>query len=368
MKEMKIFEKLQNHYKKKLPFVAYKKPNKNIITAFLQQSNTLIFTKDFTESGFVFSPFDNREKSILIPENQSEFIKGKTDFKVKINEIDNLPINDDNRSFHCQIVDKAITNIANGNFRKVVLSRCEEVELFNFSFIDVFKKLVKSYPSAMTYVWYHPKVGLWLGATPETLVKINELEFETMSLAGTQVNNEATKAIWSAKELDEQQVVTDFIVDNLKPVCNHIAVSEVETVKAGHLLHLKTKITGKLKTRNAKLITRLHPTPAVCGFPKEVAKEFILKNENYDREFYTGFLGELNFLSPEYIEQDLEFKEQKTKFTTQNSELFVNLRCMQIKNNKALIYVGGGITKESKALKEWEETIAKSKTMRRVLC
>jgi isochorismate synthase len=95
------------------------------------------------------------------------------------------------------------------------------------------------------------------------------------------------------------------------------------------------------------LIDALHPTPAVCGLPKESAKEFILENEGYDRSFYTGFLGELS--------------------VENRSNLFVNLRCMQVKDATYYIYIGGGITSASVPEKEWEETVAKSKVMLRVL-
>ncbi len=90
-------------------------------------------------------------------------------------------------------------------------------------------------------------------------------------------------------------------------------------------------ISGEISVENSTLIKKLHPTPAVCGLPLESSKEFILKNENYKRTYYTGFLGELNL----------------TKENKNTSELFVNLRCMEIKNSSAFIFVGGGITKES---------------------
>jgi isochorismate synthase len=95
------------------------------------------------------------------------------------------------------------------------------------------------------------------------------------------------------------------------------------------------------------VIQLLHPTPAVCGLPKEQSKAFILENENYDRTFYTGFLGELNM-------------ENKT-------DLFVNLRCMEICESQANLFMGCGITKDSIPEKEWEESINKSFTMKRVL-
>jgi isochorismate synthase len=73
------------------------------------------------------------------------------------------------------------------------------------------------------------------------------------------------------------------------------------------------------------VISVLHPTPAVCGLPKQEAKDFILENEGYDRKYYTGFLGELN-------------KEAFNKETLK-SDLYVNLRCMKIKDNQAHLYV-----------------------------
>ena len=101
-----------------------------------------------------------------------------------------------------------------------------------------------------------------------------------------------------------------------------------------------------------EIVRLLHPTPAVCGFPKEEAKVFILENEQYDRRYYTGFLGELN---------------QSDVNGVLNSDLFVNLRSMEIEGSNANIYIGCGITKDSIPEKEWEESVNKSQTMKRVL-
>ena len=97
----------------------------------------------------------------------------------------------------------------------------------------------------------------------------------------------------------------------------------------------------------------MHPTPAVCGLPRDLAKDFILENEDYDRSFYTGFLGELNINS--------------SKLNKQKTELFVNLRCMSVDDYKARIFVGGGVTKDSIAKKEWQETVSKTQTIKKVL-
>lgn len=347
---MNIFEKIAVQHQQKLPFVAYRKPNENKVSAFFQQTDEIFYSKNYTESGFVFAPFNDENSTVLIPENQSDFLSEE----VKITEIFELktsfPKDTSSKDFHIKLVKKGIDTIENEQFKKVVLSRKEEVQLVDFDLITVFQKLLQTYPTAFVYVWFHPKVGLWLGATPETLLKIKGQHFETMALAGTQTYKGTTDVTWQQKEIEEQQFVTDYIVSNLKESNINVNISEVETVKAGSLLHLRTAISGNLQLENWNLqglIQSLHPTPAVCGLPKNTSKEFIIANENYKREFYTGFLGELNL--------------------NEVSQLFVNLRCVQIKNLNALIYVGGGITKDSNSQKEWEETVAKSTTIKSVL-
>jgi len=342
---VKIFNKIEESLQENLPFVAYKKPNKDHVLAFFQQNDTLHVAKNYKEKGFVFAPFDDEKESILIPVSNASFIEEQL-------KLETIPLktsfdtDKESKQFHVNIVEKGIEAIKNKQFKKVVLSRKEGVKKNNFDVISTLKKLLTTYKNAFVYVWFHPKVGLWMGATPETLIKIHGNSFETMSLAGTQVCKEEIAVKWQDKEMHEQQLVTDYVLQKLKPICKLVKASAVKTVKAGNLLHLKTIIKGELDDNPSTLIHLLHPTPAVCGFPKNESKDFIMKNEGYDRRFYTGFLGELNM---------------------PNSELFVNLRCMEITKENINIYVGGGITKESDSIKEWKETVAKAITMKRVL-
>ncbi|QTE24414.1 chorismate-binding protein [Polaribacter cellanae] len=319
------------------------------------QEDALHYSKNYSESGFVFAPFNSEEKAILFPVEKAEFLQEKIDFKIG-NSLKKTFISDNSsKEKHLKIVEKAINFIKMGTIQKVVISRQELVSLQNFDLVAVYKKLLLTYENAFVYVWFHPKVGLWLGATPETLLEVEEKVFKTMSLAGTQVANSKENIVWKSKELEEQQLVTDFIEQQLEKIANTLKINKTETIKAGSLLHLKTKVSGRLNKKSTlkELISALHPTPAVCGLPRKIAKQFILEKENYKRSFYTGFLGEINFNS-----------SQKGKKET---HLFVNLRCMKIDKNTACIYVGGGITKGSIATKEWEETVSKAKTMKRVL-
>ncbi|WP_397447173.1 chorismate-binding protein [Polaribacter sp. R77954] len=346
---MNIFDKITTSYNLKLPFAVYRKPKENIVSGFIMMNDDLDFSTNFSESGFVFAPFDADQNAILFALEKSEFITEKLvldNLKFENNTFKN---NDNSKQSHIAIVEKAIQKIKTSKLQKVVISRKETVAITDFDLLEIYQKLLKSYQNAFVSVWFHPKVGLWLGATPETLLQMQSASFKTMSLAGTQVYQPKKEVVWKSKELEEQQLVTDFIENQLANIASSLKIDKTETIKAGNLLHLRTKVEGVLdKNANLKAIIRaLHPTPAVCGLPRNSAKEFLLANENYNRSFYTGFLGELNI--------------------NQKSSLFVNLRCMEIHNNIASIYIGGGITKDSDAEKEWEETVSKSITMKKVL-
>ncbi|GAA3777175.1 chorismate-binding protein [Flavobacterium ginsengiterrae] len=349
-----FFLKIKKHKEQNLPFVLYSKPNSSTLIGFLQQNNALYTISDYTEKGFVFASFDEKQL-ILIPENESEIITAQNEVtSFEPIEIDDLSFDAKAKKQYEDLVAKGIEAIKNEEFKKVVLSRSEEVPLKEFDFIETFQHLVQIYPATFCYCFFHPKIGLWMGATPEKLLKANGNVFETMALAGTQKDIPETQIVWQQKEKDEQQFVTDFIVKRLREFTASVVVSEPYSLKAGSIWHIKTDISGVLKENSTleEVIDTLHPTPAVCGLPKKKSKSFIIENENYDRTFYTGFLGELN-----------------TSFagTNESSDLFVNLRSMQIQEDKAILYMGCGITKESIPEKEWEESVNKSMTMKRVL-
>ncbi len=350
-----FFIKVKQQFQQNLPFVIYSKPNINRISGFFQKNNQLYFTTDFAEKGFVIAPFDGKQV-LLIPERESELIEIEFTPNPIINRakfdtfIDELAKN----NFE-NLVQKAIDAIENGSFNKVVLSREEVIDLPNFDLVSLFEKLVNSYSTAFTYCWFHPEIGLWMGATPERLLKANGNEFHTVALAGTQLYRNNETVIWRNKEQVEQQFVTDYILETIKNVTSEVKISLPYTLKAGSLLHLKTDIKGIINENASltQLVLLLHPTPAVCGLPKSSAKDFIIKNEGYKRSFYAGFLGEIN------------------KNKNSETDLFVNLRCMKITSKldkiKAHLYIGCGITKDSNPQKEWQETANKAMTMKNII-
>jgi isochorismate synthase len=349
-----IVAKAKNQLEQRLPFVLYCKPNSEMVVGLFQQNDELYEVEDFTEKGFVFASFDG-SRTYLIPENKSERISViRNEYKGAILEREFKEPNAATKNDYERLVAKGIRAVENDELKKVVLSRKEIVAFDAFDLVSVFEQLVQLYPATFVYCFFHPKVGIWLGATPEQLLKANGNVFETMALAGTQKDSGSKEIVWDKKEKDEQQYVTDYIVSVLQEVALEVSVTQPYSVKAGSIWHIKTDICGMLNSNSSlqHVINLLHPTPAVCGLPKEQSKAFILENENYDRSFYTGFLGELNS----------SFAAAAT-----SSDLFVNLRCMQIIGNQAALYMGCGITKESRPEKEWAESVNKSMTMKKVL-
>ncbi len=350
-----LFKKVIDHQKKDLPFVIYCKPNSEKIIALFQKTNYLNLLSDDEKSGFAFVSFDN-EKRYLIPENCSDIYYEKVDFSdfYTTNNNENYYSSAEKKAFE-KLVEKGISEIKSGNLEKVVLSREIKITNINIDVELIFKNLVSNYKAAFNYCFYHPKIGFWIGATPEQFLKINKNQIKTVALAGTQLYKENLEVKWNKKEIKEQKIVTEYISKNLKKYTDTISISDPYNFKAGNLIHIKTDIEAIIyDKKNLELIIQnLHPTPAVCGFPKKKAKDFILENENYDREFYTGYIGEWK--------KDFEtFKEDQT-------DLFVNLRCMKIENEIIKIFVGCGITEDSIPENEFDETENKSKTMLKIL-
>ena len=353
-----FFIELERVVQSKSPFVVYRKPDEDLVTAFVQRTQALHQLKSYKEAGFVFAPFSSMEKKIFFPFDECD------SFCTKICDID-LVENDEIQAekpifdtcenpnalkeHHIAIVQKAIGFIRNNKAQKIVLSRKETLVGADLKVLNTFKKMLKAYKNAFVYLWYHPKIGLWMGATPERLLAVENGKFKTMALAGTQKYNGTVNVVWQNKEKQEQQFVTDFMLENLKESVESLDVTDPFTVQAGNLVHIRTDISGKLKSADSleNLVNILHPTPAVCGLPKAVAAAFIMENEGYHRAYYSGYLGELN--------------------RNESTNLFVNLRCMQLENKLVSLYVGGGITSDSIPEKEWEETVSKSEVMKKVL-
>lgn len=325
------------------PFALYRKPGEGELIGVFQRDTALQLCPDLSGKGFVVAPFESSRGMVLI--QGDEVIRMDLPF-LEPAPIKQIQLPRGGKGEHMRLVNHGLEAIQQGRLQKVVLSKKWEVDLHKAP-IEIFQNLLQQYPQAFCYLLHHPKLGTWCGASPESLLRIKDGELGSMALAGTLPHRDGEPPQWSEKEHGEQAMVTEYIRERLGPFMGTLDVSQVESIRAGQLWHLRTRFTGTL-SREADLralVESLHPTPAVCGLPKEAARDFILAHENYDRSLYTGFLGELNLQGPGEL------------------SLFVNLRCMELKGDRAHVYAGGGITLGSDPLKEWIEIQNKSRTV-----
>ncbi len=341
---------LEQHFRQQLPFVIYALPGSMTATGLFQHTKELHSTTTLSERGFVMAPFHKSSSVPLIPVNQSEQIKADLHpLRTKVVPIE-IAEDEDSRTRHIALVSTAIETLFNSELKKVVVSRKQDLPLRSFDIITFTSLLFSENTDAFRYLWFHPRTGLWCAATPELLLSVADKTFKTMSLAGTRSKVKHGDQQWTNKEIEEQELVTQAILRDLKPITTAIEISETYTSSAATLEHLRTDISGVLASsvNIKKVVDTLHPTPAVCGTPTKNALEFIGSYEGYDRSYYTGYVGPVNLDSS-------------------TSNLFVNLRCMRLSNKVASIYTGGGITVLSDPLSEWKESCNKQRTMLKLL-
>jgi isochorismate synthase len=302
-------------------------------------SGELIFVEnieDVADNTISFCSFDSKNIVVLSSPQECAI----SDFEIHRNE---LTSEHTRREEYYSTFEKLMEPIRSGRLKKVVLSKIKEAQITKDP-IDIFNDLNAVYKNTFNYLFSSKEMGCWMGATPELLLKSEENKIETVSLAGTLLQNED----WTEKEQEEQQYVTDFIVSNLE----NQGYEEVKTdgpndLSNGIVKHLKTSISAQAgnETSFLKTLESLHPTPATCGIPTAEAKELILKNEAHHRKLYTGFI----------------------LLNEENPKAFVNLRCMEVSDSKAHLYLGGGLIEKSDADDEWEETERKAQTLERFL-
>jgi len=351
---------------KNVPFVSYKLPQTDEIITWVQSSGQFDYVENFEEisgkEGFIYAPFHRRTNfPIAFFEKERTFMNDDIDDGLlsRISSHERMYPNADleaaveiSKEEYIDHTNRFIGSF-NSDFTKAVLSRVKlEDKPTAFNPGKYFIQLQNSYPGAFCHIINLPGAGTWVGASPETLVRMDEDYVNTISLAGTQPKPEkGEKIAWTEKEIVEQKIVTDYI----KSILRELEVESFEMEKtydldAGNAVHLATKIRFSkfcLAGKFVEFLYALHPTPAICGFPKEKALDLILKTEKHNREYYSGFCGPLNFLN--------------------STDLFVNLRCMKILPEHLALFLGGGIISQSVPDSEWEETVLKAETLLSVL-
>lgn len=315
--------------------------------------------------GFVIAPFSQSgECPILLLDADFEPIGINDECPTAASLIDACYSDEQERyavdfeNFHSQLTD--------GSFSKIVLARRSRLTATeHIPPITLFARACRKYPRMFVAMFSTKRSGTWIIATPEILVSGKNGNMQTMALAGTMHLDGSQLGFdvegssfgkddihWSTKNIQEQRYVETYITECIEQYTDDFCVEGPYTARAGDLVHLRSDIKFKLSdtTRLGDLLNALHPTPAVCGIPKDTTHTFIDSNESAPRGYYSGFSG---IIDPEG-----------------DTNLFVTLRCMKIDGNDAnkgncyTLFAGGGLLKDSTCQSEWYETEVKMDTMR----
>lgn len=240
----------------------------------------------------------------------------------------------------------ALEALERGDLAKVVLARRIDIEA-NRPFVvsDVLERLVALYPSCMVYA-----VEGFLGASPELLVRRSGDRVESHPLAGTVARSGdahgdellVAHLMGTPKIRHEHRVVVDAIAGALAPLCASLDVPESPSVLGlRNVSHLATHISGLLAPGRdspsaLELVTRIHPTPAVGGFPTDEALRYLQKAEGFDRGRYAGPVGWMDARG--------------------DGCFALGIRCAEVEGARARIYAGNGIVAGSVPSEELAET------------
>jgi isochorismate synthase len=341
------------HFMNRRSFVVWRKPGASNHEGFTASIKIIPSDELPDQTAFVFSPFKENAsfpKLAFHPEHSDS--AESASYKNLFPSITFPTDKPDDESTYCDRIALLTSMMHNEELHKVVLSRRIDLNGPSEEMAPaLFNELCAKYPAAFVSLVHIPGVFTWLGATPERLLYLKNNTVHTTSIAATRPFEGELPDIgnWNKKELEEQQLVTDFILD----VLAEAGIMDIECdgprpMQAGNLVHLKTDIRFKVtpQTDMKQLIIALHPTPAVCGLPKEKAFQTIQLIEPHSREYYAGYLGLIQH---------------------EELALYVNLRCMRWMDGKASLFVGGGITAASNPKEEWEETNFKALTLLNVI-
>ena len=328
------------------PFAVYRLPGEDTVKVLIDRSEDLHVVENANaDRGFVFAPFaSERVPSVLLrPGAVAEFPMSS------LPVAENLPRQmegvyrwgEEDREHYVELVGRAKDALQQGTLEKVVVSRRVALPCSRVDAAGLFSALAVQYPEAFVYCFSHPRIGRWFGASPELLLLRRGKQLRSMALAGTLPYQGDRMYRWDRKNVEEQAIVSVFIKDALeRSGAATVSVSTPGNQSAGPVVHLCSRIeaqaTDELDMNT--LLRNLAPTPALCGYPRREAMEFIRHYEGYPREFYGGYLGELNLAGEK------------------SAELYVNIRCMQARKGELLLYAGGGILSDSDPVQEWDET------------
>ncbi|WP_429182844.1 isochorismate synthase [Aeromonas rivipollensis] len=257
-------------------------------------------------------------------------------------------------------VSAALDAFAQGKLAKVVLSRKLILTLHKPADPErVLAHLMAQNPHAFHFSLPLGQGRRLLGASPELLLRVSGGEVFTHPLAGSakrgsvpeQDKQVARDLLASSKDQYEHRLVIDEIRRVLTPHCRELAIPPGPTLMSTDTLwHLGTPIAGQLHGSDASVLSlacQLHPTPALCGYPTDLARQFIREQEPFRRALFSGIVGWCD--------------------SQGNGEWAVVIRCGVLDGHQVELFAGAGIVAGSDPAMEWTETGTKLGTMLKAL-
>lgn len=317
--------------------------------------------------------FDNyRQKIILIVNIKVEnlevnYRKAEIELKAMEDLIINgkkaeerpLKIKSDYRSYfskeqYCNMVVKAKEYIKEGDIFQVVLSNKIEAEIEG-SILDAYRVLRSTNPSPYMFYFYSNDIEI-SGASPETLVKLENNKLYTFPLAGTRKRGKdeeedlelEKELLADEKELAEHNMLVDLGRNDIGKISeiNSVKVDKYMSIeKFSHVMHIGSTVSGTLRSDKDALdaIDSILPAGTLSGAPKLRACEIINELEGNKRGIYGGAIGYIDF--------------------TGNLDMCISIRLAFAKNGKVFVRSGAGIVADSVPENEYEECINKSKAV-----
>lgn len=261
---------------------------------------------------------------------------------------------------HLRVVGRGIDALRAGELRKVVLARALEMTFDErIDARTVLGNLAMDNPEGFTFGTALPGGRSLVGATPELLLRRTGRQVISRPYAGSAArsadpvidadNGRALAA--SKKDQAEHAVVVEAVVETLRPFCRNLDVPDAPSlVRAPAVWQLSTTVTGELVDPDVDamhLVAALHPTPAVCGTPRDTARALVRDSEPFDRGYYAGALGWVDGRG--------------------DGEWAVAIRCAELADSSMRLFAGGGIMPDSVPADELAETSAKFQVLLRAM-
>ncbi|MFL2592585.1 MAG: anthranilate synthase component I family protein [Flavobacteriaceae bacterium] len=281
----------------------------------------------------------------------TSLIKSKkiNQFKFKTNS--KLESNIDDEEYK-KMVEMGIKHCMRGDVFQIVLSR-KFYQDFSGDEFTVYRHLRSINPSPYLFYFDYGDFKIF-GSSPEAQLIINDNKAEIHPIAGTfkRTGNDkddkikATKLFKDNKENSEHMMLVDLARNDLSRSCSNVKVEKDREIQFySHVIHLVSKVTGKLKVDSNKIIGETFPAGTLTGAPKHMAMQLIEKYESSKRSFYGGAIGFIGF--------DYSYNHA------------IIIRSFLSKNKKLYFQAGAGIVSKSSKINELNEVYNKVRALKK---